>query len=209
MKYVQYGCGLSAPVEWQNYDVSPTLRIQNVPVVGRMLQSKLNTVFPKNVLYGDIVKGLPVEDNSCDGIYCSHVLEHLSLNDFRIALKNTYRILKPGGIFRCVVPDLEVAALNYTSALASGNNESSIDFINNTLLGVKERPRSIKQRVTAIFGNAHHLWMWDHSSLANELSKAGFTKVRRCRFNDSSDPMFRFVENEGRFKEAAALECSK
>ena len=27
--YVQYGCGLCAPKEWVNFDVSPTLRKKN------------------------------------------------------------------------------------------------------------------------------------------------------------------------------------
>jgi len=92
--YVQYGCGLSAPKEWKNFDVSPTLRIQKTPIVGNLFKSRLNTVFPENVQYGDIIKGLPVKDDSVDGVYCSHTLEHLSLEDFRKALKNTYRIMK-------------------------------------------------------------------------------------------------------------------
>ena len=87
--YVQYGCGLSAPKEWTNFDVSPTLRIQKTPLLGTILKSKLNTTFPSNVLYGDIIKGLPIDENSCDGLYCSHTLEHLSLQDFRKALINS------------------------------------------------------------------------------------------------------------------------
>ena len=35
-KYVQYGCGLSAPNEWINFDVSPTLRIQKIPIIGSL-----------------------------------------------------------------------------------------------------------------------------------------------------------------------------
>jgi hypothetical protein len=69
--YVQYGCGLSAPAEWINFDVSPTLRIQKIPILGGLLKGRLNTRFPDNVRYGDIIKGLPVADNSCDGLYCS------------------------------------------------------------------------------------------------------------------------------------------
>lgn len=92
--YVHYGCGLSAPKEWINFDVSLTLRIQKIPIIGQIIKHKLNTVFPENVRYGDTIKGLPIDENSCDGIYCSHTLEHLSLQDFRIALKNTRKILK-------------------------------------------------------------------------------------------------------------------
>lgn len=85
--FMHYGCGLDAPKEWLNYDASPTLRIQKIPIIGSLLKKKLNVEFPENVLYGDIVKGINLPHNSCAGIYCSHVLEHLALNEFRIALK--------------------------------------------------------------------------------------------------------------------------
>ncbi|HEY4651545.1 MAG TPA: methyltransferase domain-containing protein [Pontibacter sp.] len=210
-KYVQYGCGLSAPEGWINFDASPTLRLQKLPVVGNLLSAKLNVKFPDSVRYGDITKGLPgISDNSCDGVYCSHVLEHLSLSDFRIALQNTYRILKPGAIFRCVVPDLEVIARSYISRLDSEDkSEASIRFVKDTLLGVEARSKGIKGVATGVFGNSHHLWMWDNASLTEELYKAGFKDVRKCSFNDSEDSSFSKVEDESRFINAVALEAIK
>src|SRR6266568_3068610 len=107
--YVQYGCGLSCPEGWINFDASPRLRLQQLPLIGQFFRRGA-IVFPARILYGDIVKGLPVADDTADGVYASHVLEHLSLNDFWLALRNTIRLLKAGGIFRLVVPDLEVRA---------------------------------------------------------------------------------------------------
>jgi hypothetical protein len=208
-EYVQYGCGLSAPKEWKNFDVSPTLRIQKTPIIDNLLKNHLTTTFPSNVIYGDIIKGLPVEENSCDGLYCSHTLEHLSLADFRKALINSHKILKKGGIFRCVVPDLEYAARQYITSLDAGNKLASIDFINETLLGIKERPRGLKSFFTSFFGNSHHLWMWDKNSLSEELKNAGFIGIRVCGFGDAKDEMFKYVESIDRFKNAVAIECSK
>ncbi len=208
-QHVQYGCGLSAPIEWVNFDVSPTLRIQKVPVLGFVLKKQLNASFPENVKYGDIIKGLPVLDNSCDGLYCSHTLEHLSLQDFRLALKNSYKILKKGGIFRCIVPDIEFIARNYIKNLESGNHSASVNFISETLMGIEKRPRGFKAFLNSFYGNSHHLWMWDHQSLAEELKKAGFTHIRNCQFNDSEDPLFKLVENKSRFVNAVAIECKK
>lgn len=208
--YVQYGCGLSAPKQWINFDVSPTLRIQKTPVIGAILKSRLNTVFPQNVRYGDIIKGLPLENDSCTGLYCSHVLEHLSLHDFRIALRNSHKILKTGGIFRCVVPDLEYYARKYISALDNGDASASLQFIGeNTLLGKEDRPRGLKGFMSAFLGNAYHLWMWDRISLSEELRMAGFTDIRVCKFNDSSDDFFKLVEDEGRFINAVSMESRK
>lgn len=208
--YVQYGCGLSAPKEWTNFDVSPTLRIQKIPLIGKLLKSQLNTTFPHNVLYGDIIKGLPIQANSCDGLYCSHTLEHLSLTDLRIALRNSYKILKKGGVFRCVVPDLEFAARLYIKELDSGNNTASIDFIGkNTLLGLNDRPKNLKNFISSFLGNSHHLWMWDYQSLSEELKNCGFTEIRKANFSDCEDGHFRYVESAGRFKNAVAIECKK
>ena len=208
--YVQYGCGLSAPESWTNFDVSPSLIIQKIPVLGNLVKKRLDIVFPKNVRHGNIIKGLPVADNSCDGLYCSHTLEHLSLDDFRTALRNSYRILKPGGLFRCVVPDLEYAARTYLKDMQAGDNLASIDFVGrNTLLGQKTRPRGIKNQVKSIWGNSRHLWMWDNQSLSEELAKAGFQNIKRAKFNDSEDPNFKLVEDAGRFENAVAIECRK
>jgi SAM-dependent methyltransferase len=208
--YVQYGCGLSAPKEWLNFDASPTLRIQKMPLVGMLLKSKLNVIFPDNVRYGDIVKGLPMAKDSCDGVFCSHTLEHLALQDFRTALQNTYKILKPGGIFRCIVPDLEFAARTYIAGLDNNDDSAAPRFIgHHTLLGIANRPKGMKGLVVSFFGNSHHLWMWDYLSLAAELTKAGFTGIRACRYHDSEDPLFNLVESADRFENAVAIECRR
>lgn len=210
-QYVHYGCGLTAPTEWLNYDISPTLRIQKIPLIGKFLLKRFHPVFfPDNVRYGDITKGLPgIQANSCEGVYCSHTLEHLSLQDCRTALKNTHAMLKPGGIFRCVVPDLEMSAKIYLDKLSQGSPEASIQFMQSTLLGVKARRRGLRALLSGAVGNSEHLWMWDAMSLGEELKKAGFSSVRSCEFGDSEDPMFAHVEHEGRFYHAVALEAIK
>jgi len=53
-------------------------------------------------------KPLPIPDNSAELIYTSHVLEHITNKAVRNILKESYRILKPGGIIRIVVPDTEL-----------------------------------------------------------------------------------------------------
>jgi SAM-dependent methyltransferase len=209
-QYVQYGCGHSAPVEWINFDISPTLRIQKTPVLGTLLKGKLNTTFAPHVKFGDIVRGLPVEDESCDGVYCSHILDNLSFEDLPRALKNSYKILKKGGVFRCVLPDLEFEARTYIRNLDNGVEDASIKFLTDTQLGFFRRPRGLKDSMVALFANRRHLWMWDPKSMEPELKKAGFTEIRRAEFHDCADEMFRLVENdEGRWINAMGFECKK
>lgn len=204
-EYVQYGCGWSAPDEWRNFDASPTLRYERLPILGR-LYTKNHDRFPINVEYGDIVKGLPVRQNSCAGVYCSHVLEHLSLADFRIALGNTKKILRPNGIFRLVLPDLEHSIHLYKN---DSSPEAALEFMRETSLGHETRARGLGGALRAWLGNSNHLWMWDYPSIVPELEKQGFVDIRRAHYGDSSDPSFSTVENEGRWKDALGLECRK
>ncbi len=211
-RYVQYGCGITAPKEWINFDVSPTLRIQKLPLIGKRIAKKIaGFSFPDNVRYGDITKGLPIPENTCDGLYSSHTLEHLPLDGFRMALINSYKILKPGGIFRCIVPDLEPAARQYITSLDGKEKETaSITFMGpHTLLGAESRPKGLKGLLRTFFGNANHLWMWDHKSMEHELKLAGFKNIRKCGFDDCQDLKFKHVEDPRRFISAVAFECTK
>lgn len=209
--YVNYGCGNTAPKEWLNYDYSISVYIRNIPVVGEVLKYGLKTTFAKNVLYGNIVKGLPLKVESCNGVFSSHTLEHLTLDDFRKALINTYKLLKVGGIFRCVIPDLEIIARTYIEELQTGNDKASIDFIKSTLLGIESMPKGLKKHFFLAYypGMSRHLWMWDKFSLVHELKKVGFIDIRECKFNDCEDKMFNLVENEDRFKNSIAIQCKK
>jgi len=206
-RYVQYGCGFSAPAEWINYDASPTLQFERIPLIGKMF-TRNERRFPENVKYGDIVKGLPEQANSCDGVFCSHILEHLAYNDFKSALKNTYAILKPGGIFRGVLPDLRASILHYMETYETVDSPAS-QFMRETMLGIEDRSKNLPGKVKDMYGNSKHLWMWDYKSLKFELESAGFKEVRECKFGDSIDPHFSLVEQENRFWHAAAFECRK
>jgi SAM-dependent methyltransferase len=203
--HVQYGCGFSAPESWRNFDASPTLRFERLPVVGRWY-TKNPTRFPENVEYGDIVKGLPIADGTGAAVYCSHVLEHLSLDEFRLALRNTHRMLRHGGVFRLVLPDLETAIERYRNDASSG---AALAFMRETSLGYESRPRGIVDLAKSCLGSAHHFWMWDYKSIRVELENVGFIEIRKARFNDSADPSFGEVEDKGRWEDCLGIECRK
>jgi hypothetical protein len=206
--YVHYGCGFDAPESWTNFDASPTLKWERLPILGRCY-TKNKTRFPANVRYGDIVKGLPIPDSACVGVYASHVLEHLALDDFHTALDNTHRILEKGGIFRLVVPDLEWAAREYIRRLDTADHEANQFFLQETMLGCKTRSRNLISCVYSWFQTSRHLWMWDIRALNTVLAKHGFGDIRRCEFHDCQDPTFEAVENHDRFRNALAVEAKR
>jgi SAM-dependent methyltransferase len=203
--YVNYGAGLSCPDGWLNFDASPTLRLQLLPGIGRVV-SRFGPGFPSNLKFGDITRGLPVDPGSCSGVYCSHALEHLSLEDMRKALRNTYAMLRPGGVFRLVVPDLLELAQSY---VGDSREDASLRFVRNTLLGSESRPAGLLGHVRAGLGNSSHLWMWDANSMSAELREVGFQDIRLAAVGDSGDPMFDTVEDPDRFLGAFALHCTK
>jgi len=201
--YAQYGCGFSNPSGWRNFDASPTLRFEKIPIVGR-LPTHAKQRFPKGIEYGDVIAGLPLPKASCRGVYCSHVLEHLALRDFRKTLQNSYELLVPGGRFRFVVPDLEKSIRDY---VADDSDTASIRFLEETRLGREARNRSLRSFLFDWLGNSQHLWMWDFKSIRIELLAAGFVDVRRAFLGDSEDPEFNNVEDESRWEDALGVEC--
>lgn len=203
--YVQYGAGASGPDGWLHFDCSPTLRVQRLPLVGPSIRACCRTKFDDAIRYGDIVRGLPVQDRSARAVYCSHVLEHLSLADLRRALRNTHRILMPGGTFRMVLPDLRHLASEY---VRNDSSDAAIEFMRETRLGAEIRPRGLMGLLRSWLGNSEHLWLWDFQSLSRELVDAGFKNPRRVTFNDSADPKFHAAERADRWLNALGIECT-
>lgn len=175
-----------------NFDASPTLVIERIPILGALLR-KNSARFPRTVRYGDVIRGLPVGKASVDAVYASHVLEHLSRSDFGKALGHVHDILRPGGRFRLIVPDLEWRSRAYVAALDAGRTDANDAFMRTAHLGMETR-----SLVTSL-GNSLHLWMWDEPSMRAALAAAGFVGIRRCRLGDSGDPMFDRVEEQSRF----------
>lgn len=66
----------------------------------------------------NLLGGIPLADNSVDLVYSSHVLEHFSRNQAKFLVEDMYRLLRPGGFVRIVVPDLEDICRNYLQSLS-------------------------------------------------------------------------------------------
>ncbi len=204
---VQFGCGTCAPSSWLNFDAGPAFLLEKrLPFLKSTLVRRGFPDYPGNIHYGNVIKGLPIDPGIAQRIYCSHVLEHLALEDCRKTLRNVYSYLRPGGVFRFVLPDLEFYARQYTS---SDSPAAAQTFMKDTLLGEPQGTRGLKSLPRAIFGRSQHLWMWDYKSFVPELSAAGFTSIRRAGFGDSGDPVFAEVENEGRWVNCLGIECRK
>lgn len=204
--FVQFGCGLSCPPGWSNYDSSFRLWLQRMPIVAALVPSGPYGRFPSDVLYGDIVDGLPRKPGSVDLLYCSHVLEHLALEELRLTLRHCHALLTDNGTFRIVLPDLEHLIRSYSE---SSVYDRGFRFIQNSGMGVTRRSRSWLGRIKEAFASSRHVWLWDYPSLSEELAQAGFREIRRATFGDSGIAAFDAVEAEPRWRNALGIQCKR
>ena len=131
LKKINFGCGLDTAIGWLNYDASPTLFFQKLPLIGRIIKKFCKTKFPEDVLYGNILNGFGIKESTIDIIYCSHVLEHLSYGECKLALDQIFRLLKSNGSFIGVMPDLEYEISAYL-------NNKNIEFELHTRLYIQK-----------------------------------------------------------------------
>lgn len=206
--YIQFGCGLTAPEGWRNFDAGPAFWLQKyMPFTTPVLVKKGFPKYPiKNIIYADVIRGLPVRPLSASAVYCSHVLEHLPLDGFRATLRNVFTYLKPGGRFRLVLPDIEFLTKSYIADLSP---DAAFRFLEQSHLGEKQVTSGLGAVSRVIFGRSKHMWMWDYKAMEKELTAAGFVDIRRAYFNDSEDARFKEVEELGRWENQLGVECKR
>lgn len=96
LNYLNVGCGSKYHKDWTNID---------------MISDS------KYVIAVNLLKGIPYPDNQFDVVYHSQVLEHIPKEDAPTFIKECFRVLKPGGIIRIVLPDLENLMQEYSRLL--------------------------------------------------------------------------------------------
>ena len=116
------------------------------------------------------------DDESCEEIYASHIIEHVDQKTVLNTLKGINRILKKNGKFYISVPDMDSLCHFFISPLAD---------------------KKIKFHVMRmIFGGQtdeydYHYFGWNFQFLHDYLNEANFSKVERVHsfglFNDTSD----------------------
>jgi len=97
----------SHQVSKTNYKVSDFISWAKASTLILSPSFQRRSVWPagaKSYLIDTIVRGLPIADGSCRGLYCSHVLEHV---DDVAALAELFRVLKPDGVALLAVPIVE------------------------------------------------------------------------------------------------------
>lgn len=94
---LNFGCGYRFSEDWINID----------------FHSDNDQVHRVNLL-----SGFPFNDETFQAVYSSHVIEHFDRNQGKFLIRESWRVLRKGGILRIVAPDLQGSCTEYMRILS-------------------------------------------------------------------------------------------
>jgi predicted SAM-dependent methyltransferase len=159
--YLNIGCGENIINNYDNLDFY-----------------SISNFFKKKIIMSDIRYPLPFYENSYLGVFCSHTIEHLDYAHAKQLLNEIKRILKPNGIVRIAVPDLEKYVEFYLNKKPFGEKQKFNEFYN-FYNGC--------EAIWFLTNYNYHLSLWDKEMLINELKDSGFLNIRVCKFQSGLD----------------------
>jgi SAM-dependent methyltransferase len=167
--------------------------------------AKFNGLSSDLVLH-DLRRGIPAESNSVDAVYHSHLLEHIGRPHVPGFLAEVWRVLKPGGVHRVVVPDWEKMCRAYLEDVDDcmqhpekrDKHEDQIaamidQMVRIEAFGTSQQKPMQRRLENFVLGDANrrgelHRWMYDRISIESVLCEAAFVKVEIVDYMKSSIP---------------------
>lgn len=202
-KKLNLGCGMQVVDGWINVDYSLGSRLSRIPFFHRVnsVLKLFNVDWDPNIFVHDLTKPLPWKDDTVDVVYTSHTIEHLTKEDGKSLIGEAYRVLRPGGVIRVIVPDLNVVV----ERLVSGDIPAE-DFIDALGAGVSEA-RGVKGAIKKIFEFPHRC-MYTQASMENLLKDLGF-EISSANSAASSIADLELIEIPDRLIDAVVVEAQK
>lgn len=174
------GCGATPTPGWLNLDNSWTIRAVHRASLGMVFraagllrgkQDYIAAIREYDIRWADATNHLPVEDGTAEVVYTSHMVEHLTRAEATRFFDEALRALKPGGILRVAVPDIDYHVSLYRE---HGDANRFIEGLHMS----GDRPASWVGKVKQVLvGERQHHWMYNGQTLSSELEQAGFAKV--------------------------------
>ena len=137
-------------------------------------------------IQADVRQGLPFQDNSVDGIFSEHFIEHITQSEGINFFRECRRVLVQHGRVRVATPDLDYIVKRYLSEDWKSNSEMfkyGMDYVQNTC-----------EQLNLTMRSWGHQWVYNEEELIRVATTAGLIPVKRCRFGESDIPAFRGLE---------------
>ena len=172
---------------WVNTDITPHLFVARIPGLpwllhrlgvlgGERYAAYLAGKF-RTLRYLDVTRRFRFPDSTFECAYASHLLEHLDPDVAEHMLREVHRVLRPGGIVRLAVPDLDQVVAHYDPADPE-----------RFLSGIYEAHSARRS------GSSRHRWQYNAKSLEALLRRVGFSHVERREFREGRCPDVEEIE---------------
>jgi SAM-dependent methyltransferase len=128
---------------------------------------------PTELVYLDVRKPFPLPDASFDFVYSEHMLEHLTYDEGQRCLRESLRVLRPGGTIRIATPSLErIAGLYDAGDLEARYVRWAVETLD---------PEVDAPLPGVVVNNFFHSWghrfVYDPQTLRHALRQAGFVDI--------------------------------
>jgi len=195
----QLSCRASRRGQIADYLAAQPVRKLQLGTSHNPLPGWLNTdVVPESddVVYLDATRTFPFADNVFDYIACEHMIEHVDHAGAMTMLRESFRVLKPGGRIRIATPNLRVLTGLCTSDPTAAQKKY-VDWI-----AKKLEPEPLDCKAAFVLNNAFRAWghqfIYDPETLQATMARCGFTGLKSYAPGVSDDPNLRGIEAHGR-----------
>lgn len=218
LKGVNIGSSFQVVDGWLSLDHSKHVLIARVPGAATVLHSlglMPSWLWPyhqngawRRVRFWDARLRIPLKDGAVQYAYSAHTLEHFYPDHAARVAAGILRVLKPGGVFRVVLPDLEAVATSHHALTREApasfrdgqvTREGWADAVSEFCFGAR----------TPMESRFRHRWMYDRHSIKRLLLKVGFATARDCAFRSGQVPDLESLDTENRRAESLYVEAVK
>lgn len=139
--------------------------------------------------YLDAGKPFPLPDASFSYVYSEHLFEHLTYKQAQNMLKESYRILKPGGVMRLATPDLKFLIKLY---------QEPEKPLHKAYMEYSMRDNDMPPAPVYVINRFHTSWghqiIYDKETLADLLEQIGFKDICACAVGESKHAALAGIE---------------
>jgi|TARA_R110000868_G_scaffold886_3_gene6740 predicted SAM-dependent methyltransferase len=197
MRYLEIAASKKRSLNWD--------AVRDVPMPGVMVYDMRNLP----------MKG--VDDNTYDGVYNEHFIEHLEKDEGINLFKEMFRIMKPGGVIRTVWPSMD-----FVDFLRTPQDLSEHPFVHHyyNFYVVKHKfappgnERKSMQEQCALgllHQNGEHKHLWYKQEMVDNLKQIGYNNVKECVYQKSGVAEFNNIDTPGQIRalHSAVIEATK
>jgi predicted SAM-dependent methyltransferase len=146
----------------------------------------------------DIRDGIPLDESSLDYIVSIHVLPEIPYPQVEDALWELRRLLKPEGVLRLGLPDLDKAIDAYR------RNDRGYFLVPD-----EDAETTSGKMIVQLLWYGRSCMLLNYEFCEELLRRAGFRRVVRCAYRQTQSPWPEIVELDNRERESVFVEATK